>query len=293
MKNLIKLTGKSDHNLSNDLKDLRLEHLEYNYCGTNHISLEFLRHLVNLKFLRLFIPFFSNEIFKMICDLKDLKILELDGLEGCDNSGLNNLNKLEKLKRLKVSNGLSWNVLDHLKFGVFNDLEELDASFSGPSVESLMEMKRITPTLKKIVICDYRFSKTINTLLETLENLEAVKIQGDDWMMCEKMHPQMKYLEVSCHFKFKLYIDKFSKKFPNLEYLKIDRCFIERPESFFITLLSELKQLKKLHMQVQSYTGLVPETALQCLQVSCCKRPKLFFGFPICRLLEILLSRND
>jgi hypothetical protein len=133
-KNLRKLTAKSDHNLSNDLKDLRLEHLEYNYCGTNHISLEFLKHLVNLKFLILLIPFFSNEIFKMICELKDLEILELDGLEGSDNSGLNNLNKLEKLKRLKVSNGLSWNVLDHLQFGVFNDLEELDASFSGPSI---------------------------------------------------------------------------------------------------------------------------------------------------------------
>jgi hypothetical protein len=54
------------------------------------------------------------------------------------------------LRRLKVSLGFSKNILDHLKFGVFNDLEELEACFEGASVESVRKMKRIAPNLKKI-----------------------------------------------------------------------------------------------------------------------------------------------
>jgi hypothetical protein len=44
------------------------------------------------------------------------------------------------------------NILDHLRLGVFNKLQELDASFYNASLESVREMTRITPNLKKIGI---------------------------------------------------------------------------------------------------------------------------------------------
>jgi hypothetical protein len=40
-------------------------------------------------------------------------------------------------------------------------------------------------------------------------------------------------------------------------------------------------------MQVQSYTGLVPETALQCLQVSGLQEAKIVFRFP-----NLQIARN-
>ncbi len=86
---------------------------------------------------------------------------------------------------------MSLNILDHLQFGVFNNLEELDASFYGASLDSIREMKRITPKLKKILI-DCNSSATVNALLETLENLESVAIRGAKWKIpSEKFYPKV------------------------------------------------------------------------------------------------------
>jgi hypothetical protein len=144
-------------------------------------------------------------------------------LEGwSDNkSWLNNLYKLEKLKRLRVVQGVSPNILEHLKFGIFNNLEELDAEFEGASMESVREMKRITPNLKKVEFLGVMYSDAINALLDTMENLESVKldginlmrgegledlewvkIQNPDWKMSDTVHPNIKHLHVRCVCKF-------------------------------------------------------------------------------------------
>jgi hypothetical protein len=99
----------------------------------------------------------------MICELKQLETLELYGRTS-ESSGLNNLYQLEKLKRLAVGHYVCDNILDHLKFGVFNDLEELDAAFEGASVESFQEMKQITPNLKKISIHSHQIYCTVQKL---------------------------------------------------------------------------------------------------------------------------------
>jgi hypothetical protein len=53
----------------------------------------------------------------------------------------------------------------------------------------------------------------------------------------------------------------------NLETLLIGDCLIEVTESFFVALLSGLKQLKTLYMRIfKSATEFTPESALQCLQ---------------------------
>jgi histone acetyltransferase (RNA polymerase elongator complex component) len=73
-KNLKKLTIETDHsNLLNDLKELRLEHLEYVYSGRPGvlISLEFFKRQESLKFLKLRILDYSEEQIKMIWELKN------------------------------------------------------------------------------------------------------------------------------------------------------------------------------------------------------------------------------
>ncbi len=52
-KNLKKLVIKSAFDLPNDLKDLRLEHFEYVDRRLQNISLQLLKHQVDLKFLSL------------------------------------------------------------------------------------------------------------------------------------------------------------------------------------------------------------------------------------------------
>ncbi len=76
-----------------------------------------------------------------------------------------------------VCRGISTNLLEHLQFGFFNNLEELEACFKDASLESIQEMKRITPNLKKISIYSIP-SETINALLGNLEDLEEVHILG-------------------------------------------------------------------------------------------------------------------
>ncbi len=227
-KNLRKLTIEvaDQANWLNDLKDLRLEHLE---CRTwQFVSLGFLKCQENLKFLKLTMWNSSDAHFEMIWKL---------------------------------------NILDNLQFGIFNDLEELDAYFYRASLDSIREMKRITPNLKKLVI-DSHFSYQINALLETLENLESVEIKNGYALKIpsEKFYPKMKYLHTNNPFDSNFSAEQILKTFPNLETLKIDRCSLDVTESFLVTLLSELKQLKTLRLEIWSRLELDRETALQCLQ---------------------------
>jgi hypothetical protein len=248
--------------------DLRLEHLELGLpfisrFPSDHASLEFLRRQVDLKFLGLNLSDYSIEVLNVIWDLKNLETLELRGDRISDQSCLNNLHKLGKLKRLKVGQEISSNILDHMKFGVFKNLEELDASFKGASLESVKELNQITPNLKKIEITSVS-SDIVNAVLKTLENLESLEIDTVEWKMIEKVYPKMKRLSF-VHSPLKLNPQEFSKAFPNLEYLKIDRG-ITVNESFFAELLSGLKQLKRLHMRIRSGYKLDPKLVLQYMQ---------------------------
>ncbi len=106
-----------------ELKNLRLESLDFKNAERRWVSLEFLEQQVDLKFLELRIKRYTTQHFNLICKLKNLESIELYIIPGCDrlrdSSGLNNLHKLEKLKRLKLFQDISFNILDHLKFGVF------------------------------------------------------------------------------------------------------------------------------------------------------------------------------
>ncbi len=266
-KNLRKLTIATDLNMPNNLKDLRLEYLEINNYCQGRISLEFLRHQKDLKFLKLILNFvvFSNQDLSMICELKQLEILELYG-RAVENSGLNKLYQLENLKRLAVDPNISRNILDHLKFGVFNDLEELNACFEGASVESIQEMKRISPNLKKIKI-QYATSDTINALLETLESLESVKTQCEKWeTSSEKVHPNLKHLVVFPTLDSEFTAAQLAHRFPNLEFLTFDQIKFEVTESSFVTLLNGLKRLKTLVMGIRSDTKLKSDFILPCFE---------------------------
>jgi hypothetical protein len=249
--------------MPNNLKDLRLEYLDIHHDGRENISLEFLRQQPDLKALKVALinTGFSSEDLSMICELKQLETLELEGTT-VDRSGLNKLYQLEKLKRLRVDRGIGRNILDHLKFGTFNDLEELHAFFEGASVESIQEMSRITPNLKKIdMMCPP--SDTINTYLETLENLEIVTIRLDNLeLSSENVYPKIKHLDVHPTFD----IDFRADQFPNLEFLKINGRFSELTESFFVDLLSDLKRLKTLEMDIRSDDELDSVYILSCFE---------------------------
>jgi hypothetical protein len=171
---------------------------------------------------------------------------------------------LGKLRRLQVGRNLSGNILDHMKFGVFQNLQELDAGFEGASLEGVQDMKRITPNLKKIVI-QFACSETINAVLETLENFETIKLWNvTSWELTEKIHQNIKKLHLDCKFEFKFNAEQFSQQFPNLEYLRIDLCSSNQP--FLATLFTQLKRLKILYMKVFCYYDFEPKSALQCFQ---------------------------
>jgi hypothetical protein len=152
-KNLKKIIGINNHFLPNNLNDLRLDYLELSDCQFRNDSLDFLKQHRDLKCLKLVIEEFSNELLNAICELKNLKTLELKSKTNNNNrNGLNNLHKLKNLKRLKIDQTLCTNILKQLQFGVFNDLEELDAYFHGASVDYARKIKQIALNLKKINI---------------------------------------------------------------------------------------------------------------------------------------------
>jgi hypothetical protein len=224
-----------------------------------------LKQLEKLKFLGLVVFPQTGEVFNLVWELTNLEILELSG-DRERNSALNNLHKLQKLKRLQVTKDVSPNILEHLQFGVFNNLEELDCSLAGASVESVQEMGQITPNLKRIVIRPASVSAIVNKLLDTLEHLEAMKLWDVTFNIGEKSYPKIKYLDVSWYFKIKFSADEFSKLFPNLEFLRINYIRFEVKESFFVELLSGLKRLKTFYMYVGNEDGSVTNSALQCFQ---------------------------
>jgi hypothetical protein len=216
-------------------------------------------------------------MLSVIFELTNLETLVLDGhMESIEV--LNQLHKLQKLKRLRVDSFISRNILDHLKFGVFNNLEELDARFYSASVESVGEMRRITPNLKKIVIHSAT-PETVNAMLETLQSLESVKIRAN-WNMSEKVYPNIKQLHVNAN-RFSLNAEQMTKHFPNLEDLQIYGGFMEAPEALFIELLSGWKRLKTLYMQIWTRSEVDSESALRWMQVhgEHLENASIIFGF--------------
>ncbi len=103
-------------------------------------------------------------------------------------------------------------------------------------------------------------------MLETLENLESVTIWGPKWELPGKVYLRIKQLHVYCGTDFKISAEPITRQFPNLEGLKNDGSCNETTDSFFITLLGGLKQLKTLSMRIRNATELDPELILQCLQ---------------------------
>jgi hypothetical protein len=195
------------------LEDLRMEHLDFVNDQSDNISLDFLKQQVDLKSLRLVIHTFSDQDLSTICGLRNLESLQLVSyLNIQERSGLNQINKLQKLRRLQVHYTISRNILRQLRFGVFKDLEELDANFELASEDSIQEMSRITPSLKKLGIRSAS-SDTIYALLDNLTSLESLKIAtGLTFKATEKVYPNIKYLYVERNGS-----KKFKKMFPNVE----------------------------------------------------------------------------
>jgi hypothetical protein len=262
-KNLKKLTIGSGFTLA-DLRDLRLEYLDLSFRSQRSDILVFLRQHVDLKILKLYVLEYSEEVCNVIWEMKNLESLELTGGPRY-NFGLNQLHKLEKLKRLKADRLANWNILDHMKFGVFQNLEELHAFLQDDSLESSRKISRITPNLKKLAIHSAS-SDTVNAVLDTLENLESLEIKEAQWEMSGKVHLKIKRLDVGCEFEFTLKTEQFTQQFPNLEYLKINCSSSEVTEPFFFKLLSGLKQLKTLYMKFDNNSLLDPEPVLQWFQ---------------------------
>jgi hypothetical protein len=170
----LKISSNSNLNLLIALKDLRLEHFEFSDKECKNILLDFLKQQVDLKSMRLSFETISID-FDTIFELKNLEDLDLVCYTNIQRSGLNNIRKLQKLKRLKVSREVSRNILNHLQFGVFNDLEELDAWFDETDEEFTQEMKKITPNLRKIIIHSDS-TVTVEALLKNLEDLEYLEL---------------------------------------------------------------------------------------------------------------------
>jgi hypothetical protein len=220
---------------------------------------------VDLKHLQLCIDPISSENLSLICELKNLETLNLDG-DVSNRSDLNNLHKLKKLKGLKVTTSVSEHILEHLRFGVFNDLEELDASFLNGSVESVNEMKRITPNLKKVKI-SYCLPDCINALMENLKHLESLVLREvETWEMPDQDYPKLKNLRLWSDHEFKFSAEQITKAFPNLERLAIYGCTFEVTESSFVKLLSGLKQLKTLSINISIYDEPDSTFALPCFE---------------------------
>jgi hypothetical protein len=258
-KNLKRLTIiRTECNFPVGLTDLQLEHFGYGYDDHDNVSLEFLKQHVDLSSLTLYMGRLSDEDLNTILELKSLDSLQLRYLRN-ESSGLENLYRLEKLKRLTVYGSISRNILDHLRFGVYNNLEELDACFRAASLQSIREMKRCTPKLKKLEIV-FGSPQTINALLETLDNLETMEVSIHSvFQPSEKVYPKIKQFSVN---DFNFNVEQFTQQFPNLEALKCVLRFVQI-ESFFATLLSGLKQLKTLVMRIWCDDDVDPEPVLQ------------------------------
>jgi hypothetical protein len=220
-----------------DLKELRLEELEFlDNCECYDIPLDLLKQQADLRSLKLSKFKISNELYKTILGMKNLECLDL----GPANHGfilepkrrslrrtekaLGKLHKMKSLKTLKLYHDHTGTIS---KFGVFENLEELHADFQYTS-ESVREMKRITPNLKRIVI-GYAFTSSpngsdkINALLEVLEHLESVTIRWKTkWDLGEKVYLKTKKVDIYCRYDRKFIVEQLLKRFPNLETLYVN-----------------------------------------------------------------------
>ncbi len=276
-KNLKKLTIKSDFDYLSDLKDLRLEYLYLLDSRRQTISMEFLRYQYDLKNLSLLCEEFTRGNFTTICQLKNLETLRLESERIADDDGdLRDLYKLTKLKKLVLSEWIGLNMLEHIRLGVWNDLEELVAYFDRAPYESFQELNRNAPNLKKLKILSTP-SDIIEAFLGNLESLETVEIYLDHnffWTLPGKVCPQIKHLDINTTLVPDFTAEQFTKAFPNLEFFKSENfCIdeysnIELTESFFVTLLSGLKQLKGIFMKIfiQKELKLDGESLLRCFK---------------------------
>jgi hypothetical protein len=154
-----------------------------------------------------------------------------------------------------------------LKFGVFQDLEELDACFYDASLESIRKMKRITPHLKKIRVLSYPFSsEQINAMLDSLKHLESLYVLSKALNLpTDKVYQKLKFLHIENRYGQKFSLEDFVKMFPNLETLRFDYGPFEVTGSFLIELLIGLKQLKRLFLSTR-VLKLDAEEALRCIR---------------------------
>jgi hypothetical protein len=96
-----------------------------------------------------------------------------------------------------------------------------------------------------------------------------VKIQDPDLGLIDKVHPNIKHLQIRENFGsgFEFSAAQLTHKFPNLHFLKIDCVCLEVTEPFFVELLSELKRLKTLKMRnIESKTKLNSRFVLPCFE---------------------------
>jgi hypothetical protein len=244
-KDLKKLTMETNYDFDVDLKEMRLEFFFLIGVNAKDVKLEFLRDQVGLKSLKLIRPWLPAGVFHLFGEIKDLELLELVTITD-DCSGLNQLHKLRKLKKLEVVQHVCLNILEYLKLGVFEDLEVLAASFHDAPLESIREMKWITPNLKELEIWSYN-SDTVNAFLETLDKLESLTVIGDYLEIpTTQIYPKIKYLHVAGCFETDP--EQLTTIFPNLEFLRLDNYLIDLTKLTLIDLLSGLEQLKATYL---------------------------------------------
>jgi hypothetical protein len=216
----------------------------------------------------------------LIFELKNLESLDL----WCDSSlpdsrKLNDLQKLKNLKFLKVSGCNHGNILNHLRIVIFEDLEELDGQFYNVDLESIEDLNRIAPKLKKLTVSTVS-SPTINKLLETLENLEILTVKYLNWELPSFISPkikQLKYLNESFdsdHARLLVQI------FPNLDRLIIKDCCSNLTKRFLETVLRGLNRLEELQVGLQyGKVKFDADFVLQCVNKFGKNLKKICVGF--------------
>ncbi len=288
-KNLKKLRIVGSVDLLSDLEQLQLEELTID--GSNY-SLAFLKKQKKLKSLKLYESVVTSE--NSILELKTLEVLTLFDCWYENDGFLDNLFKLVNLKELNFSSFLGDGeiILDRMRFGTFNKLEELSADFQGVSVESIRDLNRFAPNLKKINLYSGS-SEVINAMLENLGKLESLQswVDSIEWKLTEEQNftcPNIKSLHYLEYFPCDT-LEHFTKMFPNVEELQ----FGYWPEKFDIhetirIILQQMKQLKKLGLS-QVVKNVAPETdaILQCLLDNGSKVEDLSLNHPYVHIPEI------
>jgi hypothetical protein len=245
LKKLKIICTKHDLLNNNDLK-LELEDLDID-MDFLAFPLIFLKEHIGLKTLKMRLPNFDDVNLNLIFGLENLEDLNLvSGTEPGQTDNLNGLYRLKKLRKLHVQ-GEAENILEVLKFGVQESLEDLYGYFENIDLESIQNMKRITPNLKKLNVSIIDDSTLINVFLKTLDKLEAFGVYSYTWEFPTFVLPKIKSLQVIKMIFDIDYAEKMIGTFPNLEHIAIQDFSLVFNEPIFELLLEELKQLKELH----------------------------------------------